>query len=301
MRRIFCIFLIFLLLTGCSAFDQPEFSSVPEADRIGSYANEELPSPLSGVDAEETALLQLLQNEVPNPIIISYECDDFDGDGRKELFACVQTEYEWYGDVWFVSNKGTWWLKDGRDYYMQSEEIGEILNIGGTKLYFIIPRYGTGIGSFLWEVKDGIPYELPVSGHGYIHFENDHWYIDQNTLDGGFDGSGRTIKPYYLYWDDGFKEYGGIELSVEEFSKLDGADEILKDIDEKDGLITHIYYRENHIINIDYGIAQYGVNEYITCIYDDTSVEAVLIEYNNGVYLAALVEEIATYPEKFHL
>lgn len=301
MLRILCIFLSLMLLVGCSSSDQLELSSIPEVDQIESTANVEPSSPLIGEDAEETALLQLLQKEVPNPVFISYEYDDFDGDNRKELFVCVETEYEWCGDVWFVSNKGTWRLKEGYYYYTQSEEVGEILNIEGTKLYFIIPRYATGMGSFLWEVKDGIPYELPVSGHGYIYFENDQWYIVQNTLDGRFDGTGRTIKLYYLYWDNGFKEYGGIELSGEEFLKLDGADEILNSIYEKEGVITHIYYRANNIINIGYGIELYGSNEYITCIYDDTSVEVVPIEDNSGVYLPALVEEIAVYPEKFHL
>lgn len=259
--------------------------------------------------SELEILLQTLQKQVPGQTIFTYECDDFDGDGKKELFALVLTKPEYtddyYGDIWFVSPWGSEKLESGSSYYT-NYEVGCILNIEGTKLYSIEKTYAAGQTSYLFGVRNGKAYRESLSGKGLLYSENGRWYLDQNALDALVGGGGRTIKPYYMYWDNGFKEYGGIDITIEDFLKLEGADTILNGIDAEKGIISHIYYRENNIMNIDYIVGCDSTNVmnnnlFLTCQYDKTSVRLVEVDYNIGTYLSALVEEIATYPAKFHL
>jgi len=122
--------------------------------------------------------------------------------------------------------------------------------------------------------------------------------VQQNTLDMMSDGTGRTVKPYWLYYDNGFHEYGGIEITQSQLLEFDGADNILKQIKVDDGVIKNILYRENHIININYQIME-GMNRYISLKYDDMSVSVLQTDDGSGVYLAALLPDIATYPTGF--
>lgn len=121
--------------------------------------------------------------------------------------------------------------------------------------------------------------------------------IEQNALDMMSDGTGRTIKQYWLYYDLGLCEYGGAEITPAQLLEFKGADNILKQIGEQDGIIKNILFRANNLININYR-ASGSVNRYITLNYDFTTMSVSQIAGGEGVYLAALLPDLAVYPAK---
>ena len=119
-----------------------------------------------------------------------------------------------------------------------------------------------------------------------------------------------TWKPYYLYWDGNFKEYGGIEISVDDLLTCSGAQQYIDMIQNQGFQIDDIYYRANGIININYSAEEDNSIRFdnMTLIRSGNSVTVKQISQDSGdlfsysyggIYHPALAEDIATYPDSF--
>lgn len=267
-----------------------------------------------------TSYLNYLESIVSENVVF-YEYGDFDGNNKCEMFAIVGEKESYYdyndtmiGTIWYVDQNGAVELESCKIEYWSSPFKFTIK--GYT---FIAFARVTGMGSYtsLWGLIDEEPYELSFSGkmYGLVINEFEEIEVTQSTYDLTYLKEddltlGHTWKQYYLYFDgdDGFKEYGGIEIEVDDISKIPICQEIIKEINNKSCKIDSIYYRENGIINIniskenDSNIYYYN----ITLRYNDGKWNILSrkegdrnYDYNCGVYLNAYLPSIATFPDKF--
>lgn len=118
-----------------------------------------------------------------------------------------------------------------------------------------------------------------------------------------------TYKRYYFYWDGNtFREYGGVRITEEQLSSVDGGKQAIQRITDGGFTISDIFYRANSIININY--ANGDMVDNMTLIYSNGSVTVDESDdgwYNGGsgnvggsyggAYAAASVPDIAVYPD----
>lgn len=267
--------------------------------------------------------------------ILAFAEDDYDGDGSFEAFATIINESDYYDSVW---NCDIIYLKGSSSETVESEiplcvnqtEILDrfeeqkiiaapassyVLDMGTYKYYMGEKAYAVANTLLLYGVQKGEFRKEAISDRG----ECDKGSIEKikkgdkdfclyatetdNILDTDYSiMSGRTYKPYYFYWDDGFYEYGGIEITMEDFLYFTGASEICYDIINSGMEIRNIIYRSNGIINIncysaDYsGDSIYYTNYIKTLRADNNTVSDISGGYGSGVYRNALIPEIAVYP-----
>ena len=168
----------------------------------------------------------------------------------------------------------------------------------------------------MFAVVDGKITEVTVSyGFRGGYLENEDLYgiaLSFDTMGRNTDGFGHTYKQYYFYWDENsqsFKEYGAIEITQDQFLKCKGAKEILDEAKNKGYVINDILYRGNGIININYVIDDYDLDNINLMLESDGSLTVLHdgysgIDGNNGFggnYELAACPEIAIYPYKFPL
>jgi len=266
--------------------------------------------PLAGCGKKtftEAGLRALLEAKVTQPIL-AFEYGDYDGDGTYEAFAFVgeEDEYEGYmGAVWFVNAAGAQMLEASETGYWQ---IVQTVAFGGRKFAWVEEYYATGGLVNLWSVRDGKPCREDLSGVGGAleKLDESNLLLYHSTLDAVYsvaDGIGthlgRTVKPYWFYWDgERFREYGGMPVSMAEEEKLRKLDGIAEILDSILGLVHDSYYRGNGIINIGYFVPE-GVFVtncyYMTLQLDDDKL--TVVEEGSGFYLPALAPGIAVYPD----
>lgn len=238
--------------------------------------------------------------------IIFLDYDDYDGNGENEAFAFVGEPYEfgYLGNLFYLSKDG---IKNVNNFNCGGFGcyVSGLFRYKDTKIIKIeFVDAVTSSTSYLYTVDQNSPKELNISGYGQgFHMYNDNTScLLHSVYDGSKMGCGHTYKPYYFYFDgENFIEYGGIEITLDQFLKFDNAQKIVDSIHEKGNEITTIYYRDKGLININciYSGESFDPDlSYITVKYDDTSV-SVLEEYM-GNYLPCLIEKYATFPEKFN-
>lgn len=255
--------------------------------------------------------------------ILFFDYNDYDGDGNCEAFALVKEEsYEVIdyndllrGKVWFVNQDGAIEVESYELLYSTSPHFFS----AGKKAFIAFDTYYglNGRATYIWGVNNQVPYQPNISGKGNGFHINKYNEIELNhsTLDLVWDKSldecyGRTDKNYYFYFDGAtFKEYGGIEIEVEDIQRLPNGNDIINWIYEHSLILDSIYYRENGIININ--IHEEFYEESVRRFHIDIRCEEGkvylvndeinlgLSDLNFGLYLKALRPEIATYPEKF--
>jgi hypothetical protein len=211
----------------------------------------------------------------------------------------------------FVTMTGhyVWFLKFGVDKYL----VIEPYSAGGT------PCNVYGVRNGQWYLSDisGYGMSLRINEIGELVYT--HTTYDLRTTNDNLDGMIHTWKDYWLYYDEkthGFKEYGGVLITLEQFESFKNADDIIASIDGYE--LRSIYYRANGIININYRIPYYPSdneqrhnavlydNYYITVRYrnreiigkDTEKIENWSGSLNDGggVYLSALNPDIVVYP-----
>jgi len=102
----------------------------------------------------------------------------------------------------------------------------------------------------------------------------------------------------YLYWDRaGFKEYGGVKISLNQLLTLKGAPESLNKLIGDDEEIEDIYIRGNGIININVFTKQEEHTSYSnrTVRLKNGSVTIPAYSSDDGWYVNAMFPDIATY------
>lgn len=232
--------------------------------------------------------------------LIFWDYCDYDLDGENEAFAIT-------GNGNTVSSANLWFINSKQTFYLDkvSGDIIFVFAASDSARYLCISSERFENYSRIWGVQDGVAVEMPISNVGQ-QFKLDggsNFRLTQSALDGMSLGGGHTHKQYYFYYDYNdkcFYEYGGTEINVNELLQFENAEKILNSIIDKGGKITSILKRNNHIININYTIPEtealqaFDWNYNITLKLNENSV--YVIDENEGIYLPALVPEIAQYP-----
>lgn len=236
---------------------------------------------------------------------------DYDGDGSNEAFAVTGDESK-AGLNQMVGKKlnegALWFVSRGRAELLRKKSAAASAQKLQTEknTYCVYEEYGKDSSlSYVWRVRNGEPAEEKISGKvGGVKLTDDGitaaLYAEDAMCfeeDGELICYGTTQKPYYFFDDgEGLKEYGAVEIKIEDFLRLDGAEKILDEIEEKNNKVISLFYRGNGLININY--RRKAVDEYIcgnsTVKYDGSSVEKY--RSHNGVYAAAATDS-AEYPE----
>lgn len=274
-----------------------------------------LPGVVSAVDSSETGqnLKKVLFEKLGNVNIADYCEADFDHDGVTEAFALVGKIMDDEmgtvpGNLYFITQMGVEIILENEGFQILESQ-DHMLDFPDALFYKVGKFATTGGPSFVFGVSNGKWYEAEISRCGYI------WQTGPNTMqiihstyDGATDRTGHTWKPYYLYWDNGFHEYGGIKISISDLLKYDGGNDVYQKIINKGGTITDIIYRANDIININYtrpigdGLES---NLNATANFKDSKIVLQegdgygdnILERSNygGVYATAFIPSIATY------
>lgn len=251
--------------------------------------------------------------------VIFYDYNDYDNDGICEMFALTGKEYKDYigdwshdicGKLWFVNRNGVKQVDaDEKIYHDEPKKIR-----AGEQIFLVLEKpYTTGSTTYIWGVKDNEPYQSSLTKKGmdlkpneYGEFEFIDSTYDLSELEGTYFLCGHTWKKYYFYFNGiDFKEYGGIQIEYEDLLKIEGINEIIDIINNDGYTINSIYYRENNMININLSSGEMGNRTFynITLRINNHKIKIILSEFDNiyheGIYKAALIPELATYPSNF--
>jgi len=241
---------------------------------------------------------------------------DFDGDGTYEAFAQNGSDDR---AVYFVKDKKSVKIQD--DY--------SVLQVYMIDDLCIMQMLTNGMPCIIYGVSDGEPYESELSGIGIYPERWEHKtgvltvtnsaYDTAGTLDSRYAYGAHSFKPYWFYgeFDEAenrtvYHEYGGTPITREELEEIDGYAEFFADTDSIEGsIIKEIYRRGNGIVNINYmspeDVPDVYNNQYVTILANEDLTRPTVIsekskvidkEYDEfGIYLPALNDEIAVYPE----
>jgi hypothetical protein len=250
-------------------------------------------------------LLELMEAAADDEILMF----TYMGDEREFAYAFTGEVLDvYYGTLWFISRDGVVPIEIPRHNNRSVTEyfwsIDGAFVLDSQKFIVLELYFTTGSSSLVFGIKDNnwYMYDELIYGGNIRVIDEDTIYIFHSTFDAGFDktdgfGTGRTGKWYYLYWNNGFREYGGIEITESQFLLFNGADIILNEMRANEYVVREIIYRANGIININYGREDdsWQSNYYLEIRYNGNSV--VINSDGDGYYLAALSDEIAVYPE----
>lgn len=246
-------------------------------------------------NVDEDTLKKLLMSYTSEELL-NFIYDDFDNNGVYEAIAFCGDEEEgsYFGTLYLLTNQGVSIIRE-KDIYWNS---GVVYDFGNAKIISITKYFTTGGISYYYQINGNEIVEIDGSGKGDGLFKDNggRMCMTDSQYDSGVDGTGHTWNVYYFYWDNKLKEYGGTEISIEEFSKYHGSDAILNQI-SKDGFdITTIYKRDNGIININCCDGQSNKNVRVLLEGEDVKVLPVTEDYyEEGIIKQALIPEIATY------
>lgn len=265
----------------------------------------------------ESKYLEYLQSNVGGDILFYYY-NDYDGDGTCEMFALIEDTTStptWveglYGKIWFINEDGIMEVESNEIEYWTSPYKFSVENN-----FFIAfeKAYTTGSQTFIWGVRDGKPYQPNISGkiHGLKKNEYDEIEVIHSTYDMEYDKEhdmtlGHTWKKYYFYFDGNtFREYGGINIEVEDIIKIPEIKKIINEIYNNSYVIDSIYYRNNHVINInisyesDEYIKYYNISlRYINNMWKVVPSDEFEQDHGEGYYLRAFIPTVATYPDEY--
>jgi hypothetical protein len=318
-----------ILLTSCGVSETPVESTTPtttpatfetttasettteapiiETTTIQTTTVSETILPVTYNDDEET--LKNLIVEKADKELLFWEYGDFDKDGAFEAFAFTGEIKE------YVGTNGSFFLVNSNGLNEIEREIFgvEVSTVTFDDHTFAVMVYHSMNGLCRILGVDGEEiYEPPISfvGQDFTITENGDITLIHSLYDAFIMGDStygaHTWKPYYFYYDNGFHEYGGSQIPLEELLTYENADTYVEEIKKLNGSIQNILKRENGIININYQVPEPDVdylkwNYYYTLkLSDDGKVTHITDnpdnpEWDSGVYLPALVPEISVY------
>lgn len=267
-----------------------------------SFKETEIKSSSVAVKAsEEESFMNMLKKEIHMNELLFWSYDDYNLNGENEAFA-VTGKNTYGGTLWYINSDGIAKL---------NEDIGcdtiFTFTVSDDTKHLCLSTINFANYSLIWSVNEKNAVEEPISNVGQMFtiLNNHNFTITQSAFDNMLMGTslvgGHTWKPYYFYYDNGFYEYGGTEISVDELLQYENADESLELIANKNGTITSIIRRSNNIININYSVPEPGLEatQHLDWYYNITlkivDNKVFFVENDNGVYLPALVPDIAVY------
>lgn len=294
--EIFICGLLMFCLCGCT-FVKTETKSENEAEITLSLEESTEEQNTKQSDLSRGDLLTMFES-VSNEDIVSFLYDDYNKDGIHEAFVITKADNY---TVWFMSSDGCVPVVDG--IVKIDETLTDLLSYR-TKDYVMIQIMKDEIPvTLVYSVDNNNQIIKPdISGRGYL-CKN-----DKNELELRIFNSSKTEEycTYYLQYliDGGFREYGAIPISKEQFLEFSGSEDIINDISSIYGeslADMEFLYRSNHYININITFLTEGQMKYqnMTLYYDNTHVEKVDEKPVDGKVEIAHMLELATFPTAF--
>ncbi|MDO4756977.1 MAG: restriction endonuclease, partial [Parabacteroides sp.] len=172
--------------------------------------------------------------------VVAKNYDDYDGDGKNEMFALVKNDDSINvdyglvnGTLWFVNQYEVYALSDISKRYQTDMST---IKLGKNKFLNLTEFYDTGALSYLWGMKEGQPFEynistqpdgLKVNDYNEVETTGEDFSIEYDKRTGI--GAGHAWITYYLYFDgNDFYEYGGKLISWDEFCRIPGIQDVLE-------------------------------------------------------------------------
>lgn len=204
--------------------------------------------------ATKDSLINKIQSQT-NGIIAREYYTDFDGDGRKELFAITGPK-EGPNQIWYAGSKQVKCLmNDGAAVYDSQRK--SICKVSRKQKLFIAEcgAFGSGSYSKCYYVKAGKVYEVKRAGEGLAQISGKKFAVHLSAFDAMRSGdtmAGHTYKAYYLKWTGkAFKEYKAKKITTKKLKKYKGSEKILRQINNLGYKVKSIYYRSNGLIHIN--------------------------------------------------
>lgn len=287
------VFALIGTVTGCQMINTETKNENSAQIELQTDKTEEESAEISNLSKGD---LKAMFEEVNNEAVLKFFYDDYNKDGVHEAFALTEN------NLWYISPAGCEIVIEK----LQNVDVpmSEILSFQ-TKDYLLL--------QFDKAVKNTLIYSI----------DNEDKLMEANISDKGIftvgqDGTMRLVMQQggaaekkeqvtcYLYYqiDEGFREYGAIPISEEQFLEYEGADEILeklyKEFEGKEVAFTFLY-RSNHIIDINIAVSSQEdkANYNIEVKYGNVNVEAILKHPVNGKAETAYMLDIATFPTSF--
>ena len=249
---------------------------------------------------------------------------DFDGNGTNEMFALVRKDPSktpaeeqfdaMEGRLWYVNTDGAIEvMSQSRPYHKDPK----VLEFDGNSILPLNQVFATGTRTYLWGVIGGKPYELNASGqinglsvnkYGEIEGIGEDYNSgrskDSNTY------SGHTWNKYYFYYEHGnIREYGGKNITWEDFCRIPGIEAVKNKIEEEKIAqgeeIDSIYYRSNGIVAVNFEAEDTYFIKYsnmqLRITEDGVEIGKTMGDsgFSDGRIAPAFLDELATYPETF--
>ena len=237
--------------------------------------------------------LRLLNFKSEKDSVFDFFFYDYDNDEDYEAYAVVgkMSGEAFQGSIWFANDEIVEKILD-----KTSKKYLPLIIKNDYNSHFEFPTFGDNneVSTTLWGVKNDKPEEILQTTSGYI-FQNKEgdliFILPTNEVTSNVTEpnawSGHALNTYYLYWENGYKEYEGKELSNEDFVKYENGQNILNEINKeierkfpriKSISIENIIYRQNGIININYIINEkdeklYRKNVLVKCQDNTASIE----------------------------
>lgn len=286
--RLFFIFVAVCVLSNCagttSSADIPEYGT-----EYSLYINENF----TDSKACENKFIQKIKDNLDgNYTLFDFLCDDFDGNGKDEMFAVLQSEENNYDfSLWFVSESEFHKIDDK---YRNAAYSFETLP-DNTKIVLVTDMLNTRIVTpvyCFYFVKDGMlnSYKCEDFTKNYgdiysLNFNNGCFYAEDISACDTNNSRWGTV--YRIDWTGKeFKEMPVKEITINELTTMDNNDII--NLPEN---ITNIYLRGDGSININFGE---GENERSISYFekDGTIVGEITkkffsdtVNYNAGYYV----------------
>lgn len=205
------------------------------------------------VYAKEEVLRNKIQEKTPDKISAEYY-DDYDGDGKKELFAVTGSE-DGPNEIWYASNVQVKRIyNDDLVVYKWASQICKVSK-KQKLILFEIGGFGSGSISLCYYVKNGKVIEVKKAGEGLTQRSGKEFMVHPSAFDYSSDGTGHTWKAYYLKWNGKkFVEYKGKKIALSKLKKYKGAKKYIRQLKKLGYKIGSIYYRKNGIINVNLSI-----------------------------------------------
>lgn len=231
----------------------------------------------------ETALVEKLQEAAGKEIVL-FDCADFDGDGCQEAFAVVgeRNQDVITGAIWFVGeNSGAICLSasDGssQEGALCLQAFSGIYEMPDGKKIWQTETFGGSVTtSLIWGVEHGAAKECVLSGKG-AQFEEiaaGEYQLWKPGLDAGTDGTGRTMKPCYFFYENGaFYEYGAVSLVQGDLMEIPGLEEVVRSYEEKGCWNHSILLRGNGLVQLNFQDRSH--NSHVTLAVKDGRLETV--------------------------
>ena len=269
----------------------------------------------------ESSYKNIIEETSQNEIVYSHY-NDFDSDGICEMFAIVGDEIDddiISGEIWFANQQGAYKIEKSKDYWKNPN----VYLFDDDMFIAFNEYYTTGTITYLWGVQNDKPFQpsLTEKANGFTINNYNEVVVSDDTYDAVktiYDNwkvlpddevwTGHTWNKYYYYWNgNSFREYGAIEITVDDLLQIEGSDELIEYINGSGSTINEIYYRANNVFQINYQKEEREKNATITYYsnimfrYTGKRVTLEECEFEGGIILRALNTSLAVYPDDFDI